>query len=156
MAQPCATKELGNRRYRCYFELTLQIIGGKWKPIILYHLAVQGVRRFNELRRSIPGVTERMLTRQLRELAADGLVLRTAYPQVPPRVEYSLTEEGASLIPILLELRRWGEGYELARTGGRGLAPAEGETYESPSLPEVARMYRKYAPAAAAPAGERQ
>ena len=159
MVRPCAVKELGSRRYRCFFELTLQVIGGKWKPIILYHLALQGVQRFNELRRGIPEVTERMLTRQLRELAADGLVLRTAYPQIPPRVEYSLTEEGASLIPILLELRRWGEGYERARTGGKGLAPAAGETHEPTALPEVARMYRRFASAAsgaAAPAGERQ
>ena len=134
MVQPCATKELGRRRYRCFFELTLQVIGGKWKPVILYHLAQSGVLRFNELRRGIPDVTERMLTRQLRELAADGLVLRTAYPQVPPRVEYSLTGQGASLIPILLELRRWGEEYERSRTGGEAAA---GPGVEAPEPPRI-------------------
>jgi len=133
--QPCATKELGGRRYRCFFELTLQVIGGKWKPMVLYHLAQGGVRRFSELRRGIAGVTERMLSRQLRELEADGLVRREVYPQVPPRVEYSLTELGASLIPILLELRRWGEAYERAQPGGEAF---EAQGYEPRAEPAVA------------------
>mgnify|MGYP001358325759 CR=1 FL=1 len=87
MVTACKTKELDGKRYRCHFELTLQLIGGKWKPIILYHLALEGVQRFNELRRGMAGVTERMLTKQLRELEADGLVSRRVYPQVPPKVE---------------------------------------------------------------------
>ena len=148
MARTCPLRELGKRRYRCFFELTLLVIGGKWKPVILYHLAQAGVLRFNELRRSIPEVTERMLTRQLRELAADGLVRRKAYPQVPPRVEYSLTEQGASLIPILLELRRWGEEYERSRTG----VPVPDDPGPEPAAPpEVAEMYRACLAAGARP-----
>lgn len=94
----------------CPTELALEIVGGKWKLVILEHL-VPGVRRFGELRRAMPAITARMLTRQLRELEADGLVLRTVYPQVPPKVEYSLTEAGRSLEPLLTKLRTWGEWY---------------------------------------------
>jgi len=98
--------------YRCFFELTLLVIGGKWKPIILYKLAREEVLRFGELKRQSQGVTERMLSRQLRELENDGLIHREVYKQVPPKVEYSLTELGRSLIPILLNMREWGVEYE--------------------------------------------
>ncbi|WP_243310865.1 winged helix-turn-helix transcriptional regulator [Fundidesulfovibrio agrisoli] len=125
MAKACKTKELNGRQYRCFFELTLQVMGGKWKPIILYHLSEARVLRFSELRRGMPGVTERMLTRQLRELEADGLVHRTVYREVPPRVEYGLTELGAGLVPILDQLRQWGEVYE-DRMGGARLHMGEG------------------------------
>ncbi len=81
MVKACATKRADGKEYRCFFELTLQVIGGKWKPIIIYQLAVEGVMRFGELRRSVVGVTERMLTRQLRELEKDGLVHRRVYRQ---------------------------------------------------------------------------
>ncbi len=94
----------------CPVEATLGIIGGKWKADILHHL-VDGPRRFNELRRRLPGVTQRMLTLQLRELEADGIVQRTVYAQVPPRVDYELTEGGRTLIPILVSMRDWGEQY---------------------------------------------
>jgi len=90
MTKPCATKELQGRTYRCYFELALSVIGGKWKPIVLYHLGQHGVQRYSELKRHLPEVTDRMLTRQLRELEADGLIHREVFRQVPPRVEYSL------------------------------------------------------------------
>jgi DNA-binding HxlR family transcriptional regulator len=133
--EPCKIKELAGKKYRCYFELTLQVIGGKWKPVILYHLSVEGMLRFGELRRGIPDVTERMLTRQLRELEADGLVHRRVYREVPPRVEYSLTDLGCSLIPILRDMRQWGVEYEKV-LGGEGLF--EGGDYESPEPPEVA------------------
>lgn len=133
--QPCKDKELDGKVYRCYFELTLLVMGGKWKPIILYHLAVAGVMRFSDLRRSINGVTERMLARQLRELEADGIVNRVVYREVPPRVEYSLTEMGQGLIPILKELRDWGAEYELRR-GGAGLSCEEG--FERPMRREAA------------------
>jgi DNA-binding HxlR family transcriptional regulator len=128
--QPCKTKELNGKTYRCFFELTLQVIGGKWKPVILYHLATEGVMRFSDLRRSIGGVTERMLTRQLRELEADRIVHREVYREVPPRVEYSLTDLGSGLIPILKELRDWGVDYEQRMGGaelfaGAGYEPAE-------------------------------
>jgi DNA-binding HxlR family transcriptional regulator len=127
--RPCKVKEIAGKRYRCYFELTLAVIGGKWKPIILYHLAQSRAVRFGELRRGMPDVTERMLTRQLRELEADRLVHREVFRQVPPKVEYSLTEMGKSLIPILKRMQEWGVGYE-EFLGGEGLFA--GEEYERP------------------------
>ena len=127
---PCRIKRLGTRAYRCYFELTLSIIGGKWKPIILYHLGRKKVLRFGQLRRTIPEVTERMLTRQLRELETDGMVVRTDYGETPPRVEYSLTDMGTSIIPLLNQMRSWGVTCE-RHLGGEGLFPPE-EGYEDP------------------------
>lgn len=91
----------------CPVSATLAMIGGRWKPLIMYHLK-EGTRRFNELRRLAPGATQRMLTLHLRELERDGLVLRTIYAQVPPKVEYSLTAEGRSLVPVLNAMADWG------------------------------------------------
>ena len=91
-------------------EVTLALVGGKWKPLILYYLT-QRMYRFGELMRQLPNVTQRMLTRQLRELEADGLVHREVYAQVPPRVEYSLTPLGMSLEPLLSTMDAWGETY---------------------------------------------
>lgn len=139
MAAPCCEKELNGRRYRCFFELTLDVIGGKWKPIILYHLGICGVQRFSDLRRSMPGVTERMLSRQLKELATDGLVHREVYKEVPPRVEYWLTAQGKTLMPILLALRDWGAEFErlsLERDGRHGEFNAP--RYEQATLPAMA------------------
>ncbi len=96
---------------RCPVAVTLDIIGGKWKPLILYYL-FQGTRRFNALRRMLPQVTQQMLTLQLRELERAGVVHREVYAEVPPRVEYSLTERGRSLEPILLAMLAWGEAYQ--------------------------------------------
>lgn len=121
----CRTKEHNGKEYRCFFELTLLVMGGKWKPIILYHLSETDVLRFSELRRGMPGVTERMLTRQLRELEADGLVHRQVFREVPPRVEYALTDLGRDLVPILEQLRQWGERYE-NRQGGKALSADDG------------------------------
>ncbi len=99
--------------YRCSFgcsvEAAIEAIGGKWKGVILYHLG--STKRFNELRKLMPSVTQRVLTKQLRELEQDGIVLRTVYAEVPPRVEYSLTEFGRTLQPILAELEKWGGQY---------------------------------------------
>lgn len=95
----------------CPVEATLELIGGKWKGLVLYHLLQQGTMRFSELRRKVPRVTQRMLTRQLRELESAGLILRTVYPEVPPRVEYALTSEGESLRPVILALREWGRNH---------------------------------------------
>ena len=97
-------------RYGCPVEATADIIGGKWKAVILYYL-FQGSKRFNELRRLLPEVTQRMLTLQLRELEQDGIVHREIYKEVPPRVEYSLTEFGTSLGPIIVQMLDWGEEY---------------------------------------------
>ncbi len=91
----------------CPVEGALELIGGKWKGVVLFHL-LQGTKRFSELKRDAGTVTQRMLTKQLRELEADGLVIRKVYPVVPPRVEYSLSEKGRTLEPILLALRDWG------------------------------------------------
>lgn len=121
------TKEIGDKSYRCFFELTLSVIGGKWKLIILYKLAREGAMRFSDLRRQIREVTERMLSRQLRELEHDGLIHREIYKQVPPKVEYSLTKLGSTLIPILLSTREWGIAYE-EHLGGDALFL--GEEYE--------------------------
>jgi DNA-binding HxlR family transcriptional regulator len=91
-------------------ELTLDVIGGKWKGVLLFHL-LNGSKRFNQLRRLLPDVTQRMLTLQLRELEEDGLISRTVYAQVPPKVEYSLTEFGETLQPLLLMMKEWGQDY---------------------------------------------
>lgn len=101
----------------CAVEAAISLIDGKWKCVLLFHLFEQGTLRFNELRRRVPGVTQRMLTNQLRELEADGLVHRRVYAEVPPKVEYSLTELGRGLEPILLALKDWGEAH-LALFGG--------------------------------------
>ncbi len=92
----------------CPIEAALDIIGGKWKGVILNRLQGQ-TRRFNELKRTIPRITQRMLTTQLRELEKDKLITRKVYPEVPPRVEYSLTAKGDTLKPILTALLQWGQ-----------------------------------------------
>ncbi len=94
----------------CPTETALDLIGGKWKGMILYYLC-SDIRRFNELTRLIPGITQRMLTKQLRDLEAHGIVHRKVYPQVPPKVEYSLTKLGKTLKPVIRELEKWGQGY---------------------------------------------
>ena len=94
----------------CPVEATLDLIGGKYKALILWHLS-EGTLRFSELRRAITGVTPKMLTQQLRELEAQALISREVFPVVPPRVEYSLTDLGRSLMPILVAMRDWGAEY---------------------------------------------
>lgn len=95
----------------CPVETTLDIIGGKWKGILLYHL-IDGKKRFNEFRKPYPKITQRMLTLQLRELERDGVIHREVYKQVPPKVEYSLTEFGRTLEPVILHMKDWGEKYK--------------------------------------------
>tara|TARA_B100001123_G_C15134439_1_gene956741 strand:+ start:541 stop:894 length:354 start_codon:yes stop_codon:yes gene_type:complete len=95
----------------CVVEAALALIGGKWKGVILYHLFEEEVLRFNELRRRLPNITQRMLTTQLRELEADGFVERKVYPEVPPKVEYRLSEHGKTLGPIIRELKIWGDQH---------------------------------------------
>lgn len=112
------------RPYYCPVELTLDLIGGRWKPVILAHLK-EGVHRYGELRRRMPLISEKMLTQQLRELESDGLVRRDAFEERPPRVEYALTAEGAALGPALQLLYEWGERR----------AAATGVTFASPPDP---------------------
>ncbi|MBU8610629.1 MULTISPECIES: winged helix-turn-helix transcriptional regulator [Bacillus] len=95
----------------CPVAVTVNVIGGKWKALILYHL-LSGPRRFNELRKLLPDATQRMLTLQLRELEGDGIIHREIYKQIPPKVEYSLTKLGESLKPLILVMRDWGEEFE--------------------------------------------
>ena len=102
--------ELNGRKYHCPVELVIELISGKWKLLILREL-MSGTKRFSQLQRSIPGITQKMLTKQLRELERAGLVERKVYPEVPPRVEYSLTELGRSLEEIFDAMHRWGERY---------------------------------------------
>lgn len=97
--------------YNCEKELTLSVIGGKWKMIILWHLGKTGTKRFSELRDMIEGITPKMLTSQLRELEEDQIVHREVYAVVPPRVEYSLTGQGRTLMPVLELMYQWGEQY---------------------------------------------
>ena len=100
----------------CPAEFTLNVIGGSWKVPILYHLANEA-KRFSMLRRDLPRITQKMLTQQLRELERDGVVHRKVYPQVPPKVEYSLTETGRTLLPVVSVMCKWGS----ARMSGKPL-----------------------------------
>lgn len=98
-------------KFNCPVGITLNIIGGKYKPIILWYLYENKKLRYSELQRMLESVTAKMLITQLRELETDGLISRKIYPVVPPKVEYSLTKTGESIIPILLEMKKWGENY---------------------------------------------
>lgn len=95
----------------CDVEATLSVIGGRWKPILVCHL-LNGKKRYGELRRLTPNATERMITLQLKELEADGIISRHAYAEVPPRVEYELTEYGFTLEPILVQMQEWGREFK--------------------------------------------
>jgi DNA-binding HxlR family transcriptional regulator len=99
-----------NEQTRCPMETTLEIIGNKWKPMILFHL-LQEKKRFGELQRLIPGINRQMLTQHLRELELHGIVHREVYQEIPPKVEYSLTTVGRTLIPVLEAMTEWGTKY---------------------------------------------
>ena len=96
--------------YKCCVTVTMKIIGGKWKPIILWILS-DSVRRFGEIKRLIPKITQKMLTQQLRELEHDNIITRKVYAVVPPKVEYSLTGYGKTLLPLLKEMAEWGDRH---------------------------------------------
>ena len=96
--------------YHCPIDAVLGIIGGKYKTIILYNL-IQRTLRYSELQRLMPQATPKMLTKQLRELEDDGVINRTVYPVVPPKTEYSITDYGRTLVPILTEMYKWGQAY---------------------------------------------
>lgn len=93
----------------CAVEVTVSLIGGKWKPIILFHIFTSEMIRFSEIKRKLPQVSDRMMTRQLKELEADGLVIRNVRSTFPLKVEYALTQDGKSLVPILQAMSDWGE-----------------------------------------------
>lgn len=95
----------------CPIERVLPIFGAKWKPSILFHLETEGTLRFNELRRQVSGITQRMLTNQLRELERDGLVEREHFLEIPPRVEYSLTQLGKTIGPVGQVIEQWGQKH---------------------------------------------
>ena len=97
--------------FNCPFELTIELIGGKWKGLILWHLHDKEVLRNGEMLRLMPQITQKMLTQQLREMESNGLVNRVVYEQVPPKVEYSLTQHGNALRPILEMMIEWGVDY---------------------------------------------
>ena len=94
----------------CPVSATLSLVGGKYKALILWHLS-EGTQRFSQLHKSIPGITPKMLTQQLREMETQGLIFREVFPVVPPKVEYSLTDLGNSLMPVLVAMRDWGADY---------------------------------------------
>ncbi|OAJ49649.1 winged helix-turn-helix transcriptional regulator [Pseudomonas marginalis] len=99
--------------FACPVAFTVDVIGGKWKALILFHL-MSGTKRFNELRRLMPDIAQRMLTLQLRELETDQVIHREIYREVPPKVEYSLTELGSTLMPLVKAMREWGAVHEPA------------------------------------------
>jgi DNA-binding HxlR family transcriptional regulator len=105
------TSELAEEcTFHCSVEVTLSVIGGKWK-LLIYDNLWNGVTRFGQLKRAIPRITQTMLTQQLRELERDGIVTRTIYAEIPPRVEYALTEFGRTLEPVISRMQEWGATY---------------------------------------------
>lgn len=97
----------------CPVTATMQVLGGKWKPILINAIYLTAPARFGELKRSVTGITQSMLTQQLRELEDDGLISRKIYAEIPPRVEYTLTEFGLTLSPIMQAMAKWGEEYRI-------------------------------------------
>jgi DNA-binding HxlR family transcriptional regulator len=113
---------MSGRRYRAYelntgcgVEACLEVVGGKWKGVILHYLMTNSVLRFNEIQKLKPDLSPRILTAQLRELERDGVIIRKVYPVVPPKVEYSLSEAGESLRPVVKAMQKWGDDH-LIRT----------------------------------------
>ena len=100
----------GDKVYSTPMDVTLEVIGGKWKALLVYRL-LNGPLRFSELKRLVPDITEKMLTQQLRELERDGVLSRTVFAEVPPRVEYRVTEHGATLKPVLEAMCQWGRSH---------------------------------------------
>jgi DNA-binding HxlR family transcriptional regulator len=119
---------LEGKEYHCAMDVTMDYIGGKWKTVVLWYLR-KDKKRFSELRRLIPNITEKMLSLQLKGLESDGLISRKIYPEVPPKVEYYLTDFGKSLIPMLDEIAKW----------GRNLAQSKGKMVDKDSKKRTGR-----------------
>ena len=127
-------------RFACPVEATISLIGGKWKPVIMWRLRERKVR-FNRLMAEMPDISPKMLTKQLRELQRDGLVERTVYPEIPPRVEYELTPLARSLLPILVQMAEWGT----AHLGDRlDIAPCRTEGHENEGAAPAPRERAAY------------
>ncbi len=118
---------MASEQATCPAETAITLLGSKWKLLILREL-FKGMRRFGELSRSVPGISQKMLTQQLRQMEEDGLVNRKIYPEVPPRVEYSLTDIATSLKPVLDAMHKWGTKYMMqnGKQGGRESCGAKG------------------------------
>jgi DNA-binding HxlR family transcriptional regulator len=112
---------INGQEFHCAMDITMSFIGGKWKTVVLWYLK-KDKKRFSELRKLIPNITEKMLSLQLKDLEKDGIVQRKVYPEIPPRVEYYLTDFGKTLIPMLEEIALW----------GRNLANAKGKMMDKP------------------------
>ncbi|MFD0695756.1 winged helix-turn-helix transcriptional regulator [Paenibacillus sp. GCM10027628] len=133
---------LNPSRKNCPVETTLDVIGGKWKGVIIYHL-LSGTKRFNELRRIYPQVTHHTLTLQLRDLEREGIIIRKTYNQVPPKVEYSLTEFGRTLEPIILLMKEWGDQYDARLNQSHQVAgnEADQQAYKDTVMEEMEGNY---------------
>ncbi len=121
-------KRLLNGEFNCEKELTLSILSGKWKIVILWHLGHEGAHRYGQLSRLFKNISNRILTKQLRELEQDGIIYREIYPEVPPKVEYLMTDLGRTLLPIIDAMFDWGKAnmqyyYELASQNNKAAAP---------------------------------
>jgi len=114
-----------NWKTGCDVEATLSVIGGRWKPVLVCHL-LSGRKRFGELKRLVPNATERMITLQLRELEADGVIARHVFAEVPPRVEYEVTDYGRSLGPVLVSMQEWGRDFKARRFNEEAMAGPDG------------------------------
>src|SRR3990172_2283381 len=114
---------LNGKEFHCAMDITMNYIGGKWKTVVLWYLR-KDKKRFGELKKLIPNITEKMLSLQLKDLESDGIVRRKIYPEVPPKVEYYLTDFGKTLIPMLEEIAKW----------GRGLAESMGKIVDQKSI----------------------
>lgn len=123
--------------YICGIDAALDVVSGKWKGLILWELHAHGTRRFAELRRALPGVSEKMLTQHLREMEEDALVLRKVYAEVPPRVEYSLTDDGHALNAALAPLGEWGS-HRVRRQHLRLVDPQDAAASSRPDLDRAA------------------
>ena len=133
MTYQCDAKKAGDVEFRCYFQLAMMVIGGKWKPKVLFYLGQNEAIRFGALRRAVLGISEKMLIQSLKELEKDGLVNRKVYRQVPPKVEYSLTEIGRSFVPVLNAMFEWGQSYAsyLIAQQKKGFEYQIGEIFEN-------------------------
>ncbi|NBE55782.1 winged helix-turn-helix transcriptional regulator [Streptomyces boluensis] len=129
-------------RYVCGIDAAVDVVGGKWKPMILWALYDHGKLRFGELRREVVGVTEKVLTQQLKEMEADGIVHREVYREVPPRVEYSMTDLGEKLNAALLPLGLWGDTFMERIVANKEKAEAEQAKAEAASKEAAAEKHR--------------